>query len=166
MQKFTGFTLIELIIVIIILGVLAVTAAPKFLNLSKDAKVASLTSIASQIRATNKLIQAKARVSGLTPVATNPGGVQTGYLVDFDFGSTEVDFRSLCAEARGEAGDTLEFFKFMQVDTTNLTTSITNQYASIGYKLPDHGAPTQSGCYVYYDSFSTQCSVVVVDTDC
>ncbi|WP_394205469.1 type II secretion system protein [Shewanella waksmanii] len=37
MKSNRGFTLIELVVVIIILGVLAVVAAPKFLNLSKDA---------------------------------------------------------------------------------------------------------------------------------
>lgn len=37
-MKAKGFTLIELIIVIVILGILAVTAAPRFLDLSSDAK--------------------------------------------------------------------------------------------------------------------------------
>jgi MSHA pilin protein MshA len=36
----TGFTLIELVVVIVILGVLSVIAAPRFINLSSDAKKA------------------------------------------------------------------------------------------------------------------------------
>ncbi len=166
LRKLTGFTLIELVVVIIVLGIIALVAAPKFLSLSTDAKVSALESIAGQIESTNKLIQAKARVKGLSPVTNNPGGIQTDYIVEFEFGSVEVDFRSLCAEARGEAVDQLDLFDFMQIDTSNLSTAITNQYASVGYKLPTSGAPAQSGCYVYYDSFSPQCNVVVVDTDC
>ena len=166
-RKVTGFTLIELIIVIVILGILAVTAAPKFLDLARDAKVAVLNNIAGQIRSTNKLIQTKARVAGLSPSTTNPGGVQDNYVINFGFGSTEVDWRSLCAEARGEAGDQLNFFDFMEIDTTDLTIApVNNQYAAIGYELPSGGAPAAQGCYVYYDSFDVNCSVVVVDTDC
>lgn len=41
-MKNKGFTLIEMIVVIVILGVLAVTAAPKFMGLQSDARIATL----------------------------------------------------------------------------------------------------------------------------
>jgi MSHA pilin protein MshA len=41
-KKQQGFTLIELVIVIVILGILAATAAPKFIDLSTDARIATL----------------------------------------------------------------------------------------------------------------------------
>ncbi len=44
-KKNSGFTLIELVIVIVILGILAVTAAPKFLNISSDSKVAIIKEV-------------------------------------------------------------------------------------------------------------------------
>lgn len=48
-----GFTLIELIIVIVVLGVLALTALPRFIDLSSDARVAQLNSLAATIKTTS-----------------------------------------------------------------------------------------------------------------
>lgn len=64
----TGFTLIELIIVIVILGILAVSAAPRFIDISSDAKIASLESMGGAIMSASKLVYAKAAVQGLTSI--------------------------------------------------------------------------------------------------
>jgi MSHA pilin protein MshA len=90
-----GFTLIELIIVIVILGVLAVIAAPKFIDISSDAKIAVLTSLSGQFKSTTNLVKMKARLKGLKSAVENPDGVQAGYVVDFGFGIVEIDWHHL-----------------------------------------------------------------------
>jgi MSHA pilin protein MshA len=168
MEKQHGFTLIELIIVIVILGILAVTAAPRFIDLSSDAKIAALQGVKGSMAGTINLVQMKARVNGLRPLTTNPGGVQSDFLIDFGFGESELDFRNLCPEAMAEGGDLMTFFDFMNLSVAGeMSTRVDNQYALIGYDIPSSGTPTDQGCYIIYDSFGTpNCTLEVVDTDC
>ena len=64
MKKQHGFTLIELVVVIIILGILAVTAAPKFINLSRDSKISALQGIGAAITFAADETYMKAQIEG------------------------------------------------------------------------------------------------------
>ena len=64
MQHQKGFTLIELIIVIVILGILAVTAAPKFIDIQKDAKASTVKAVQGALNSATSIVYGKALIAG------------------------------------------------------------------------------------------------------
>ncbi|WP_019029497.1 type II secretion system protein [Colwellia piezophila] len=58
-MKNTGFTLIELVVVIVILGILAVVAAPKFINLQDDAKLANMMAMKGALESAEAMVAMK-----------------------------------------------------------------------------------------------------------
>jgi prepilin-type N-terminal cleavage/methylation domain-containing protein len=64
-----GFTLIELVVTLVVIAVLAVVAAPRFLNLSEDATIASIDGAASQFEQGISFAHARWYVNGHGSVA-------------------------------------------------------------------------------------------------
>jgi MSHA pilin protein MshA len=62
LQKQAGFTLIELVVVIVILGILAATAAPKFIDLTSDAKASVMKGVEGSIESAVSIMHAKALI--------------------------------------------------------------------------------------------------------
>ncbi|MGR5151438.1 type II secretion system protein [Photobacterium swingsii] len=67
-MKSKGFTLIELVVVIVILGILAVTAAPRFLNAQRDARIAALNGFKGAFYAADSIVMSKAMTAGIESV--------------------------------------------------------------------------------------------------
>jgi len=85
MTQQKGFTLVELVIVIVILGLLAATALPRFINVTKEARTASLQGVAGGLRSAVALARAAYIVAGST------GATQVqmdGQAVDVSSGAT------------------------------------------------------------------------------
>lgn len=162
-----GFTLLELILVIVILAILAAIALPRFAALSSEARVASLKSVAGTMKSSVAIVRSKAHVQGISRAASNPGGSgteQTGYVIETEAGSSELDWRNLCPESQAELGSALSMLDYISLENTSLKTFVDNQFTRVGFILPGEPGP---GCYVEYDSFGDpDCTITLTLSGC
>ncbi|MDG3084793.1 prepilin-type N-terminal cleavage/methylation domain-containing protein [Vibrio hannami] len=121
MKKTSGFTLVELVVVIVIVGLLAVAALPKFLDVTDEAKKASIEGVAggfaTAVLSARAQWEAEARptnVSGDNSVdydgtdflltSSSNSGFRDGYPIALDDGTasdssvTSTDCRDLMDE--------------------------------------------------------------------
>lgn len=72
-----GFTLVELVVVIVVLGILAATALPKFINVSTEARVASVNGVAGGLRSAVAVVQARYFAAGGTGTSVTMADTST-----------------------------------------------------------------------------------------
>lgn len=98
-----GFTLIELVIVIVILGILSIIAAPRFLNMSTDAKNTGLMSLEGAIESGLKLGLMKMTNAGLEkePYASNQSDDERYPSMSLPFDGCEIGGSDRCVFSYG-----------------------------------------------------------------
>lgn len=89
--KQKGFSLIELVIVIVILGLLAATAIPRFLNITEDAKDASVEGVAGGLATAVSFVRSQWEVDGRTNSYVLMDGTKVSLDPDFGFPTGAVN---------------------------------------------------------------------------
>ncbi|MBY6187265.1 prepilin-type N-terminal cleavage/methylation domain-containing protein [Marinobacter hydrocarbonoclasticus] len=162
MKRQNGFTLIELVVVIIILGILAVTAAPKFINLQSDARIATLNGAKGALQGANALVYSKSAIKGEERAA--------GGSVVIDSNNTQVNTEY--GYVKASASDVTAVFEgdieTLADDTTKATKEWGLREGTGDVKVVPQGFSAGQSCYLLYteSSSSAVASYAITDTDC
>ncbi|NLS14710.1 prepilin-type N-terminal cleavage/methylation domain-containing protein [Vibrio sp. SM6] len=84
MKRKRGFTLIELVVVIVVLGILAVIAAPRFINISDDARVAALQSMQGSVNEVLRNVDMLSQIDEKVIYETNGKGKLVPFVIYSD----------------------------------------------------------------------------------
>lgn len=153
-----GFTLIELIIVITILGILSVAAAPRFIDIASDARVASLTSVQSNFEAGLRLVRVKQQFIN----RRLPSHDSRQYWIDMNNNGV-VDGDSNSNQSSLEERDGVDILAFTngQIDNYQLHKLVTYvdgivihipalEEVDVGFDFDEDGIVADDGCHITY----------------
>ena len=84
-KKQVGFTLVELITVIALLSVLVITALPKFIDISSDAKRATMRQLEGTLREATKLVYLKSVLEGEENISKKASPDVDGILTHYGY---------------------------------------------------------------------------------
>lgn len=158
MKRQAGFTLIELVVVIVILGILAITAAPKFLNLQGDARIAALNGMKASMQSASSLVYSKAVIKGLETASTAASVSAGSTTVTISYGYPTADAAGIVAALADTSSD-------WTVASAGTSTSTSTPAT---YALMPSGASSLTNCYVKYTAATSTAaaSVSVTSTGC
>lgn len=140
-QRQAGFTLMEMIILIVVLGILTATAAPKFLEIQQDARIAALKGGAGAASSAAQIVYGKAAIQGMELAASGAISTASGS-VDIVWGYPAATSAGIGAAVTGfgENGD------FVAVSAA--TSSVTDK--EIRFSLASMSEAARSNCFFTY----------------
>ena len=148
-----GFTLIELVVVIVILGILSATVLPKFISLTKEAKVAVLSQFSVSLKAANRLIFVKSK---LPSYVTFPVAGRTD-LVDIDMDRNgSIDLNGVDLRLLHSYIDNHEVYKQIQVSEQfklsggKIFEEQGVNFVYVGYDSNENNQVSDDNCYFRY----------------
>lgn len=153
-----GFTVIELVVVIVVLGVLAAIAAPRFLNLSSDAQIASLHGLGGSVKEANQMVYSQAVIEGQEKLSA--GSVTfNGEKVDTQWGYIKPTYEEIVKVLDFSSEQLIEYSDIPLEDWGVYDRSPTNQGQKILYFTPRGTAniprDISTYCLFHYSLFST-----------
>jgi MSHA pilin protein MshA len=104
MNKQHGFTLIELVTTIIILGILAAFAVPRFINLTGNARAASLRGLGGSIEAASALAHSMAVAEGAATITSPTAIKMSGQPIDMKYGYPSARTSGIVAALQDMSG--------------------------------------------------------------
>ena len=144
----SGFTLIELVVVIVILGILSSIALPKFISISKDAKVNVLNQISASVKSANHLVFLKSKMPSYStfPVANRSD------LIDIDLdndGSIDLN-NGIDLRLKWGHLDNTDIYKRIEISEPFLFEEQGIDYTYIGYDTDQDNQVRDDNCYFRY----------------
>ena len=170
-----GFTLIELIVVIVVIGILAVVAAPKFIDVSSDARAAVIESLAGTLRSQEDIIRAKASIPGSLLSGGNQQilDMNRNGIVDIEpslsttgdlSGNDGVDIMMINGNASLNI-DNHQIHKLVSLSEEIIPIGRSDQRnTDIGFDLDGDGEVRDDNCRVFYSQVSS--AIVAVTSGC
>ncbi len=150
-----GFTLIELVVVILVLGVIAVIAAPRFINLSSDAKISVLQSIAGDMKSIVTIVHAKATIDN-----TSDTGPDADRMLETNLGLVDTWYKY--PETVAEQGAVFGIVELLSLDDNGIT--VFEETGTMQCNSIKIGWDSK-GCFVEYTEACSETEPPIIEVD-
>lgn len=138
MRSNKGFTLIELVVVIVILGILAATAAPKFMDLQKDARTSAIHGLQGAVKSAANMAYAKSIIQGSDKIE--------------DYGGTNIT----CSQANADSDVVCSVYGYPQASESGIIRAMQDDDSFFKYTSIAPCETNTEWCYYSFVSDSNK----------